>query len=66
MTQWAGEGCLRKEVLPNPLTLVVIQHTNGHLSADYKVLGHRQVSNTQSPGDELQKEIEKWPQWTPQ
>ncbi|KAG6458857.1 hypothetical protein O3G_MSEX011080 [Manduca sexta] len=34
-----------------------------HLTADYHLVGHRQLTLTQSPGDALQKEIQSWPHW---
>lgn len=37
----------------------------GKISPDYKLLGHRQVSTTVSPGDALYNEIKKWPHWSP-
>ncbi|KAL0832960.1 hypothetical protein ABMA28_001094 [Loxostege sticticalis] len=36
---------------------------NKHIAEDYKLVGHRQLSSTLSPGDALQKEIESWPHW---
>ncbi|KYN01812.1 PREDICTED: peptidoglycan-recognition protein LC-like [Cyphomyrmex costatus] len=38
----------------------------GKISPDYKLLGHRQVSKTLSPGEALYNEIKKWPHWSPQ
>jgi len=35
------------------------------IASDYKLLGHRQVSKTLSPGDALYNEITKWPHWSP-
>jgi len=37
----------------------------GKIASDYKLLGHRQVSRTLSPGDALYDEITKWPHWSP-
>lgn len=37
----------------------------GKISPDYKLLGHRQVSKTLSPGDALYSIIKKWPNWSP-
>ncbi|XP_043477831.1 peptidoglycan-recognition protein LC-like [Leptopilina heterotoma] len=37
----------------------------GKISKNYTLLGHRQVSKTESPGDALFSEIKKWPQWAP-
>ncbi|XP_077260782.1 peptidoglycan-recognition protein SD-like [Temnothorax americanus] len=36
----------------------------GKITPDYKLLGHRQVSKTLSPGDALYNEIIKWPHWS--
>ncbi|XP_043477897.1 peptidoglycan-recognition protein SC2-like [Leptopilina heterotoma] len=36
----------------------------GKISKNYTLLGHRQVSNTESPGDALFSEIKKWPHWS--
>ncbi|TGZ49256.1 Peptidoglycan-recognition protein LC [Temnothorax longispinosus] len=36
----------------------------GKIAPDYKLLGHRQVSNTVSPRDALYNEIIKWPHWS--
>jgi len=36
------------------------------IASDYKLLGHRQVSKTLSPGDALYNEIKTWPHWSPQ
>ncbi|XP_012532094.1 peptidoglycan-recognition protein LC [Monomorium pharaonis] len=38
----------------------------GKIAPDYKLLGHRQVSKTLSPGEALYNEIKKWPHWSPQ
>lgn len=35
----------------------------GHLSANYHVVGHRQLIATQSPGRKLYNEIRRWPNW---
>jgi len=37
----------------------------GKIAPDYKLLGHRQVSETLSPGDALYSVIQKWPHWSP-
>ncbi|KAM8709755.1 hypothetical protein ACLKA7_016544 [Drosophila subpalustris] len=37
--------------------------SQGQLAPDYKLLGHRQVSATKSPGDALYPLLEKWPHW---
>ncbi|XP_013170309.1 PREDICTED: peptidoglycan recognition protein-like [Papilio xuthus] len=36
---------------------------NNYLTKDYELVGHRQLSATQSPGDSLQDLIETWPHW---
>nr|UVJ49772.1 peptidoglycan recognition protein [Grapholitha molesta] len=38
--------------------------TKGHLKADYKVVGARQLIATESPGRKLYHEIRSWPDWT--
>jgi len=38
----------------------------GKIAPDYKLLGHRQVASTESPGKALYNEIKKWPHWSPQ
>ncbi|KAL0115763.1 hypothetical protein PUN28_010943 [Cardiocondyla obscurior] len=38
----------------------------GKIASNYKLLGHRQISQTLSPGDALYNEIKKWPHWSPQ
>ncbi|XP_069702986.1 peptidoglycan recognition protein-like [Periplaneta americana] len=38
----------------------------GELSPDFKLLGHRQVSATKSPGLALYQEIQTWPEWVEQ
>ncbi|CAG2065325.1 unnamed protein product, partial [Timema podura] len=35
----------------------------GKVSPNYKLLGHRQVSATESPGTALYDEIKTWPNW---
>lgn len=37
----------------------------GKIAQDYKLLGHRQVSRTLSPGDALYSIIKTWPHWAP-
>lgn len=37
----------------------------GKIAKDYKLLGHRQVSKTLSPGDALYSKIKTWPHWVP-
>lgn len=35
----------------------------GKISTEYKLLAHRQVSATESPGAAFFKELQKWPHW---
>lgn len=35
----------------------------GHLDSDYKVVAHRQLISTESPGRKLYQEIRTWPNW---
>ncbi|XP_067002918.2 peptidoglycan-recognition protein LC isoform X2 [Anabrus simplex] len=35
----------------------------GKIAPDYKLLAHRQVSGTESPGKRLYKELQTWPHW---
>ncbi|XP_067214581.1 peptidoglycan-recognition protein LE isoform X2 [Linepithema humile] len=37
----------------------------GKIAHNYKLLGHRQVSKTLSPGEALYNEIKTWPHWSP-
>lgn len=34
-----------------------------HLKSDYKVVAHRQLIATESPGRKLYREIRMWPEW---
>ncbi|XP_063708503.1 peptidoglycan-recognition protein LB [Culicoides brevitarsis] len=36
---------------------------NGNIEEDYKLLGHRQVRDTECPGERLFDEIKTWPHW---
>lgn len=36
----------------------------GKIAPDYKLLGHRQISKTLSPGDALFSDIQTWPHWS--
>lgn len=38
--------------------------TNGHLTSDYKLVGHRQLIAIEGPGRKLYQEIRSWPDWT--
>lgn len=37
----------------------------GYIRKDYKLVGHRQVRDTECPGDALYSEIQTWPHYTP-
>ncbi|XP_055905697.1 peptidoglycan-recognition protein SC2-like [Eupeodes corollae] len=37
--------------------------SQGHLSSNYTLYGHRQVGSTECPGNKLFKEIQKWSHW---
>lgn len=37
----------------------------GKIAPNYKLLGHRQISETLSPGDALYSIIQTWPHWSP-
>nr|BBG28438.1 peptidoglycan recognition protein SA [Gryllus bimaculatus] len=45
--------------------LIECGEKQGLLAEDYKLLAHRQVSATQSPGLALFQEIQTWPAWSP-
>nr|QBC16601.1 peptidoglycan recognition protein LBi [Sitophilus zeamais] len=36
---------------------------DGYISENYKLIGHRQVRETECPGEALYKEIQTWPHW---
>ncbi|KAG8226176.1 hypothetical protein J437_LFUL012351 [Ladona fulva] len=38
----------------------------GKISPDYKLVGHRQISPTESPGEMLYQELQKWDHWSPE
>ncbi|XP_044737980.1 peptidoglycan-recognition protein LB-like isoform X3 [Chrysoperla carnea] len=38
---------------------------NGYIRSDYILMGHRQVRDTECPGDALYKEIQTWPHYSP-
>nr|CAD7455587.1 unnamed protein product [Timema tahoe] len=44
-------------------TFLNVSVEKGKLSADYKLIGHRQVSITDSPGQALHDIIRTWPHW---
>ncbi|XP_076248290.1 peptidoglycan-recognition protein LC isoform X2 [Calliopsis andreniformis] len=45
--------------------LIEIGVEQGKIARDYKLLGHRQISRTLSPGDALYNIIKTWPHWSP-
>lgn len=45
--------------------LIAIGVKNKKIQTDYKLLGHRQVSETQSPGNVLYSIIQQWDHWSP-
>lgn len=56
-------------VKPTPAALQALQDLlscsveEKHLKEDYKLVGHRQLRATESPGATLQAIIEMWPHW---
>lgn len=44
--------------------LIAFGVQNGNIDPNYKLLGHRQVRNTECPGDALFDMIKTWPHWT--
>lgn len=45
--------------------LIELGVEGGKIAPDYKLLGHRQISRTLSPGDALYSVIKTWPHWSP-
>lgn len=43
--------------------LIALGVEKGYISKDYKLLAHRQLSPTQSPGDMLFADMKSWPHW---
>ncbi|RZC39317.1 Amidase 2 domain containing protein, partial [Asbolus verrucosus] len=41
--------------------LIACAKEKNYIASDYKLIGHRQGKSTDCPGDELFKEIKKWP-----
>ncbi|XP_011197145.2 peptidoglycan-recognition protein LB [Zeugodacus cucurbitae] len=61
-------GNFMEELPPAPMLQVAqdfIKYSmeEGHLRDDYILHGHRQVRNTECPGDALYAVIKKWPHW---
>lgn len=44
--------------------LIACSVEQGKLSTSYKLVGHRQSSSTECPGNSLYAEIQNWPNWT--
>lgn len=44
--------------------LIAYAIDTGYLSSNYTLLGHRQVRDTECPGDRLYKEISQWPRFS--
>uniref|UniRef100_A0A2A4J0F1 Peptidoglycan recognition protein family domain-containing protein n=1 Tax=Heliothis virescens TaxID=7102 RepID=A0A2A4J0F1_HELVI len=55
--------------IPSPLALKALRSLlacgvqNKYLAEDYYLVGHGQLSQTDSPGEMLQKHVEMWPHW---
>lgn len=45
--------------------LIAYSLENGYLSNNYKLLGHRQVRDTECPGQRLFDEISTWSHYSP-
>ncbi|KAL5273975.1 hypothetical protein ACFFRR_000625 [Megaselia abdita] len=43
--------------------LIAYGVSQGYLSSNYVLYGHRQVGSTECPGTNLYNEIKKWPKW---
>ena len=54
-----------KKQLHTVQKLIEMGVTMGKISKDYILLGHRQVSPTESPGNALYSIIKTWPHWSP-
>lgn len=53
-----------KQQLYTVQKLIELGVEKGKIAPDYKLLGHRQVSRTISPGDALYSVIQTWPHWS--
>lgn len=59
------------EIKPDRTTVQLVKDliecgvSEGHISGNYKLLGHRQTKATLCPGDELYDEIMHWSHWVP-
>lgn len=54
----------RQNMLDVTQDLIEMAVRGGFVKRDYKLIGHRQVRPTKSPGDALYKIIQKWPHYT--
>lgn len=45
--------------------LIAFAVASGHLQRNYTLLGHRQVRQTECPGERLFEEITTWPRFSP-
>jgi N-acetylmuramoyl-L-alanine amidase len=52
-----------EQQLEEAQALLAVSVKNRKLAADYILLGHLQVSNTDSPGLALYKILKTWPHW---
>lgn len=53
-----------KEQLHAAQKIIELGVEAGKIAPNYKLLGHRQISKTLSPGDALYNIITKWPHWS--
>ena len=52
-----------KQQLEETLALLDVSAKSKQLSSDYILVAHRQVSQTESPGEALFKILKTWPHW---
>jgi N-acetylmuramoyl-L-alanine amidase len=52
-----------KQQLEEARAFLEVSVKNKKLSTDYILVGHRQVSNTDSPGQVLFEIVKTWPHW---
>ncbi|KAH8294296.1 hypothetical protein KR054_010504 [Drosophila jambulina] len=60
-----NEQAPRQEAIEAAKKLLEQAVQKGQLAEDYKLLGHRQLSATLSPGDALYALIQQWLHWSP-
>ena len=53
----------RKQQLEEAQALLEVSVKSKKLSSDYILVAHRQVSQTESPGEALFKILKTWPHW---